>query len=328
MRKQKTAPIRIILTAVIALVCVIAAVAAGVLPAGAAETQYEKRTTYVADFENGIDQNDQYWDLLYNAYITGGKLAGTSISESGYYGIGFRKRTPGRGTIVISAEVTIPEAENNKNGFLEFGLRLGDYTDNKTERKGIRVCVEGGGKIGIISALGKVISCQQTKYTFTEGRRIYIEDNADTNIITVFVDDAGQKVRVAECTIQENMAFMEYPDEGLETVTVNYDHEIHREGYIALNTDGKGVYISSLSVTLPSFSTTPYAQAEETIIGSGAKADDGQTGPEDNKDKTEPGSSGGFNAMLIVYPVIALVLAAVITVLAVMLAKIKKNPQN
>ena len=328
MRKHKTARIRTVLAAVIAAVSIAAAGIALSLTAGAEATQqYEKRTTYVADLENGIDLSDSNWDLLYDARIADGKLSGTAQSESGYYGIGFRRRTTGRGTTVISADVKIPEAANNKNGFLEFGLRLGDYTDNKIEKKGIRVCVEGGGKIGIIASLGKVISCQKTEYTFTEGRRIYIEDNADTNVITVFVDDGGQKVRVAECTVLGKVATMEYADAGLEAVTVEYDHEIQRAGYIALNTDEKQLEISALSVTVPSFSPVPYAVSEETVVGGGTIADDGQGGQDDWSGQTgvnvkeDPGRFGDFNAMLIVYPVIALLLASVIVFSAVKLAK-------
>ena len=67
----------------------------------------------------------------------------------------------------------------------------------------------------------------------------------------------------------------------------------------------KQIKISALSVTVPSFSSAPYAGSEETVAGGGTTA---------------------FDAMLIVYPVIALALAAAIVLLALKLVNMVSRP--
>ena len=58
-------------------------------------------------------------------------------------------------------------------------------------------------------------------------------------------------------------------------------------------------------MTVPSFSSAPYAGSEETVAGGGTTA---------------------FDAMLIVYPVIALALAAAIVLLALKLVNMVSRP--
>ena len=290
--------------------------------------EYVKNTTYIAGLESGIEPDDRNWELLYDAVSKDGKISGSAASESGIYGVGFKHKTPGRGTSVISADITVPEAKNDKTGFVEIALRLNSMTDGRLDKKGFRICIEGGGKIGILYASANKKRSQQTKYTFTDGRKIYIEDNADENVITLFVDDAGQKVKVAECVIDGQRVTMFYADEGLEPVSTDFGFDIYRDGFVSITDDAQGMYISDLSVTVPSFSSVPYASAEEIVSGGNAPAGFVDTAIDIIEGDDDVGRPGGVNASLIVYPVLSVLLLALVIVCVVMLVKKPKEGES
>ena len=206
---------------------------------------------YIPDLNGGISDHDPDWELLHTAYAEGGKLTGSVMTESGLFGIGFKHKTSGRGTTVITADITVPVPEGNKSGFVEIALRLNDFTDNKTEKKGVRIGVDGSGQIGIAASSGRKFTSQKTRFTFAEGRKIYIEDNADTNVITVYVDDAGEKVKVADCVISGRNVTMYYAEGGLPSVMAGYSYDIYPDGYISITSGARYVSVSDISVKLP-----------------------------------------------------------------------------
>lgn len=278
---------------------------------GAAENGGD-RSEFVADFEAGISNDDPDWDLLYTAYSKEGKLTGFALSESGVYGIGFRHKTPGNGVAALAFKLSVPAPEDNKNAYVEIALRLNDYTDGKAEKKGFRICVDGAGQFGLIASSGKRFTAQQTKYTFAEGRMIYVEDDADANIVTVYVDDAGAKVKAAECVVNGQTVTMSFADGGPAPIKVDYGYEIYRDGYISITTGAKDMAVSELSVTLPGY----YAASDDD--------------PEATTDASanEPARNAGkkrVNAKLIIYGIAAAVLLAAVIVLGVMLGKTAKR---
>ena len=164
-----------------------------------ASGQYVKYVTYVPDLTQEPDGSDNNWDALFEVYVGGGEMYGFCSGESGVYGIGCRHKTPGRGTAAFSANVKIPA---DKKGCVMFAFRQADYTDVRQERKGIRICIDSLGRLGVMNPNGSLWVGADV-WDFTEGRTVYFEDDAELNVITVSVDDGGTKVKVAECVIGE-----------------------------------------------------------------------------------------------------------------------------
>lgn len=315
---------KIRIAGIIGLAVLIAAAAVSFLPAGAEGNaqQYEKITTYIADLESGIANDDNNWDLLFDAYISGGKITGNCGSESGFYGAGFRHKTSGRGIAAISANISIPEG---RKGFVQFGLRLDDYMCSGGEKKGLFICVNASGQLGLLNVSGKKVNAKDTGYSFTEGRQVYIEDNASDNVITVYFDNGGQKVKVAECVIAESTATLRFEDDSIAPVEVKYGQTIYRDGYVSVTSQAAGANISALSVSLPSYSSEPYAAAEETVVGGAkANANAGQGESAESSDDTAQKKSV-VNSDFILYLIISAVMLAVIVFVSIVLARTKKK---
>jgi hypothetical protein len=290
--------------------------------------EYVKHTTYVTDPEKGVRNGDRNWDLLFDAYSEGGSIGGYAATESGWFGVGFRRPSPGRGTVTVSFDLKMPEGKTAK--YVQVGLRLGDYTDTPAELKGFYVCVNSIGKLGLSSANGKKVEGQETGYPFTEGRKVYIEDNADLGEVTVYFEDQGNKVEAARCRIDGSTVTMEYADGSLSPVSVNYRHEIHKDGYISVLSSGLGTVLSELSVTLPSYSFTEFENDTETVVGSGADEAEGDAGNESgaSKNDTSDTRSGSRTGLLIGLGAAGAVLIATAAVAAVMLVKGKKKAEG
>ena len=300
-------------------------------PAASAEErkEYVKHTTYVTDPEKGVQNGDRNWDLLFDAYSEGGSIGGYAATESGWFGVGFRRPSPGRGTVTVSFDLKMPEGKTAK--YVQVGLRLGDYTDTPAELKGFYVCVNSIGKLGLSSANGKKVEGQETGYPFTEGRKVYIEDNADLGEVTVYFEDQGNKVEAARCRIDGSTVTMEYADGSLSPVSVDYRHEIHKDGYISVLSASLGSVLSGISVTLPSYSFTEFDNSEETVVGSGDRvADEGNTDENSGapKDNTANSRSGSRTGLLIGLGAAGAVLIAAAAAAAVMLVKGKKKAEG
>ncbi|MBO4327420.1 MAG: hypothetical protein J5950_09125 [Clostridia bacterium] len=260
--KNKVKTMLIALLTTLLLTCLFPAPAAGTN-----ETQeYERTTTYIADLESAAKGADANWDGLHEVYYDERGLYGLNISEAAIYGIGFRHKTPGRGKTVICANVTIPA---EKDGYVAFALRQADYTDIAEERKGLRICFDSAGRLGLIGDNGRSMLMGEAVCSFEEGRTVRIEDDEDANIITVSIDDGGRTVKAAECVIDEaaRTATMIFSDGAYGNIVAEYGYEICRYGYISITSRIRSVFFNDVSVTLPSFSSEPYGKTSGTVRG-------------------------------------------------------------
>ena len=256
---------RIIKSVILAISLMLAVIVA--LPAFAASDQnssgqYGKTITYKVDLEHGLFDKDPDWDLLHEVNVSDGAIYGFPTAACGEYGIGFKHRTPGAGKTVISASVKIPEGKSSAM----ISLRLTDYTDSRREPKGIRIWLGADGTIGLYDPGSRRLAVQNTGYTFSEGRKIYVEDDAGENVITVYVDDAGQKVKAAECVIRERKAEIRYENTELTPLTVEYGYEIYKDGYISLTSGVMKTYFSDISVTLTTCSAEVYHKTADSDV--------------------------------------------------------------
>jgi len=229
----------------------------------------ENGTTFIPDLEAGISGSDPDWDLLFDSYTFEGSITGTALTDAGVYGVGFKHKTPGYGVTSVSAKITVP----GEKKYVQLGLRLNDYTDMDTEKKGIRVCVGSDGQLGLLSANGKTVNSRDTGYSFASGRMLYLEDDADRNVITVFTEENGSKIKLAECAIEGRKATLKFADSRLEPVEVDYSHDIYADGYISITTSALNVSITALSISVPAFYPAPVSassSASDTSARSGS----------------------------------------------------------
>ena len=280
---------------------------------------YEKRITYVADIKGGIKETDANWDTINEVFYGGGELNGACLSEAGVYGIGFRHKTPGRGISTVGATVRF---DSVKPGYAMFALRTDDYTDILREEKGIFLCVNEEGSLGIADPVYRRVVTEETGYSFAEGREIYLEDDADANVITVSFGDGGRKVKIADCVIDGGgrSAVMRFEGEAAKELKVDFRHEIFRDGYVSVTSNVGKVYFSNVSVTLPSYSAVPPREPEETVFGGVNISGIRHSGSGSGSEKTD----GPGKAAVIV--IILGAAAALLTALTVFLAvKLKKT---
>ena len=295
--------------------------------------QYEKKITYVADLEHGLFDDDPNWDLLNEVNVSEGAFYGFPVSASGEYGIGFKHRTGGIGKTVIAACIKIPE---EKSGVI-ISLRLSDYTDSRKEPKGIRIWLGAGGETGLYDPVSRKLAAQNTGYSFSEGRKIYVEDDADANVITVYVDDAGQKVKTMECVIGERKAELRYEKAELTPLTLEYGYDVYKDGYISLTSGVMKTYFSDISVTLTAYSAEAYQETAETVIGkgdAGGNDEDKQNG----QNEGEVADSGAIAAKndlkraarrnVIIFSCIAAALLISAAVVAAALARTNKKEER
>ena len=283
----------------------------------AEKAEYVRYVTYVLDLEKGIGQDDGNWAELFEVYYTNGEMIGFGLSDSGVFGLGFRHKTPGKGKTAISARVRIPE---NKIGYVAFGLRLADYTDVRTERKGIMICVDVKGRLGVYDPGARTPVFRETGFSFAEGRKIYLEDDADANVITVSVDDGGNRILLAECVIDEagRSVTMDFPDGRTEPLTVHYWYDLYRDGYISMTTGIGNTGFSDVAVTLPCYSREPYEEPAMTVFGGENVSGIRHSGaPSEEK----PSVDYGALARMILSGVLGLALAALAAVAAIKLIK-------
>ncbi|MBQ4065034.1 MAG: hypothetical protein IJD10_02925, partial [Clostridia bacterium] len=248
--------------------------------------QYSKDITYIADLDAGIAKNDLNWDLLYDAYSDNGVIYGTATNESGIYGVGFRHATYGRGKSEISFKLTIPDYVTE---YVSVAMRLNSYHDLAVDQTGIRVYINSKGEIGLkFSGTSQDLTTRATGFSFAEGRNVYITDDAENNVITVYFDDNGTRVKVAEVAINRGTATLTPADTTLTAVTKNYGYNIYTDGYISITTDGADVLIGELMATVQTFSNKAFARAVDTIVGGGSTPEEDKEAEKDPSDSSTP----------------------------------------
>ncbi|MBO4327422.1 MAG: hypothetical protein J5950_09135 [Clostridia bacterium] len=274
------------------------------LAAGPEETEQSENTAmYAFDPADNVHQYERDWDLLYDAYINGGVINGYAVTESTTYGFGFRHAAAGSGTSSISFKIKMPEGKTAK--YVQIGIRLNDYTDVPSEQKGLFICVNSEGKLGIPAVKGSRIEGQLTGYSFVDGRKICVEDDADANAVTVYFEDGGEMVKIARLGIDGGRVTVNYENETLSPVTVDYGREIYKSGYISVYAMTVNTVFTDVSVTLPI--ETPVKTDEE---------------PQKQQSETPEKPS---RKSVVLWGIAALIPAAAIAISAILLIKDKKK---
>jgi len=157
------------------------------------------------------------------------------------------------------------------------------------DQTGIRVYINSKGEIGLkFSGTSQDLTTRATGFSFAEGRNVYITDDAENNVITVYFDDNGTRVKVAEVAINRGTATLTPADTTLTAVTKNYGYNIYTDGYISITTDGADVLIGELMATVQTFSNKAFARAVDTIVGGGSTPEEDKEAEKDPSDSSTP----------------------------------------
>ena len=249
---------------------------------------YSKVFTYIADLEKGIAADDKNWDLLFDARVEDGKIIGSPSDESGIYGAAFRRRTSGVGTSDFNFKLLIP---NYVDDYVSVALRLNDYYDIAADQTGLRIYINKDGRVGLkFAGTSETVTYVETGYSFTEGRNIYVSDNADTNTVTLYFDVNGTKTKIADFAINNGTVVMTPAADPANTITKFYGYNIYYDGFWSVTTSGYDVEISAIETVIPRFSKVAFDTDAETVIGGGdktEKSDNDNTGGGD-----KPGDGG------------------------------------
>ncbi len=65
-----------------------------------------------------------------------------------------------------------------------------------------------GSACGIADPVYRRVVTEETGYSFSEGIEIYLEDDADANVITVSFGDGGRKVKIAAALLTALTVFL------------------------------------------------------------------------------------------------------------------------
>ena len=243
---------------------------------------YSKVITYIADLKKGIAGDDKNWDLLFDARVEDGKIIGSPSDESGIYGAAFRRRTSGCGTSEFNFKLLIPSYVDD---YVAIALRLNDYFDIAADQTGLRIYINKDGRVGLkFAGSSETVTYVETGYNFTEGRNVYVSDNADTNVVTLYFDVNGTKTEIAQFAIQDGTVVMTPAADPANTITKFYGYNIYYDGFWSVTTSGYDVEIGTIEAVIPRFSKVAFDAEAETVIGGGDKTvvPDDNPGSEDN----------------------------------------------
>lgn len=168
--------------------------------------------------------------------------------------VNFNKKFADGTTAYYEFDVQVSRSRGSEWIALYFGLRLDSASSDATSQSGVWIAIQKN-RIGMRTG-----EWPETTYMkglpdgidFSEARRMYIEDNMDTDVITVFADDdSGNKIEIAAVKIEDGNINMYKPGADTPDISDKIADSINGSGYfnIWLHHMKDPAYISDIKIT-------------------------------------------------------------------------------
>ena len=177
-----------------------------------------------------------------------------TLKENTVSAVRFGEKFADGTTVNYEFNVQVTSAKESAWNALYFGLRLGGTSQDATSQSGIWLAIVKDG-IGMRKGDWPATTYLRTfpdGIDFSNERRMYIEDNMDTDIITVYADDdSGNKTEIAIVKIEDGMINMYAPGSDKPAVSDPIQSGIGETGYFSIWLHHmKGpAYISDLKIS-------------------------------------------------------------------------------
>ncbi len=219
---------------------------------------------YELDCDAAVSENDPEWFVNPTAKFIDGAL--TSDKGQHFYAAERKKITAESYTVAVDIKSYVNDAPF-VTGYI--GIRLPNFDDEyiATSGRGLWIAVRNS-NIGLLTGTWPTTEYMTIPYSFRDFRRLYIEDNTETDVVTLYVeDDAGTRVSVGRIVISDGNKAVLYNTDNQACVTATAAAELEDSGYVCFwgHLNG-GVFYDNLSVSWEEKRETPYVPSDPAAI--------------------------------------------------------------
>lgn len=231
-----------------------------------ADVRYDNVTVTTADSSHSIDfptdtvVKDDIWELN-SGQIIDGALTNTT---GGLYGLRFNKRVADTGKHQIEFDLQSATEDDSPWMTAYVGLRMKTYTSQASDTDGLWLAFKNN-KIGIRTDAWPQTGYIEVPFSFSQSRRVFLEDDKDSNIVSIHVaDDQGNKTFVGQVRIVGQTITL-YSADDLQNpkVTSQAGYTIENSGFIGWWVHNiPNVVFDNVSVTMKEYTKPPYVPAD------------------------------------------------------------------
>ena len=230
----------------------------------APETKPDEHYEYTQDFSEPISANDPDWTINEMADTSKGYLTATG-SQHPYVAIKHKAKADVV-TVTVDLKANRPGAIPNDSGYI--ALRLPKYDDQfaAVGQNGIWLTFQCS-RVGIINGWPN-ITLFESGFDFTKTRTVTVEDNQKENVISVYVDEGGDKTLVFRVAITDSKSVTVTDKDGAEKITTKFGYDIPENGYVAVwaHQDNGEVTFDNLAVNWDYKAPSVYIPTDSSIL--------------------------------------------------------------
>lgn len=197
--------------------------------AEAPEDEIVTEYKYATDFSSAVKGDDPDWFVNESVDFSNGYL--TALSGHSYFAF---KHKPSASLVKIGVDLCAnrPGVQANDAGYI--ALRLNAYDDQfaAVGQNGIWLTFQNG-KVGIIDTW-PTVRLFDSGFDFSVPRKVYVEDDQAQNIITVYVDEDGEKALAFTVAVTNYRDVTVSDRNGNVKINTTFSYDIPEKGHIAL----------------------------------------------------------------------------------------------
>ncbi|MBE6697171.1 MAG: hypothetical protein E7581_01480 [Ruminococcaceae bacterium] len=228
------------------------------------EEKPDEHYEYTQDFSNPISANDPDWTINEMADTSKGYLTATG-SQHPYVALKHKAKAEVV-TVTVDLKANRPGAIPNDSGYI--ALRLPKYDDQfaAVGQNGIWLTFQCS-RVGIINGWPN-ITLFESGFDFTKTRTVTVEDNQTDNIISVYVDEGGDKTLVFRVAITDSKNVTVSDKNGAEQINAKFGYDIPKNGYVAVwaHQDNGEVTFDNLAVNWDYKAPSVYIPTDSSIL--------------------------------------------------------------
>ena len=216
---------------------------------------------YENDFSEPVKDGNSDWFFNEAADVSGGVL--TSKGNTHFYVAGKHRIKADSAKITLDLQAKRPGSPAHDSGYI--GLRLPGYDDQfaAVGSKGIWLAFQNR-SVGVINTWPNV-TLFETEFDFSAPRRVYIEDDMESNEIAVYTDtEEGERVLVFRVIITDARQVTVVDAAGKTRMETTFSYDIDTVGYVAFwaHQNNGGVVYDNLSLEWDEKVRVPYTEAD------------------------------------------------------------------
>lgn len=179
------------------------------------------------DFSESIEEDFNWKTNGGGVYIKDGVFS-SNVKE--LYGLNYQQKLGATGVNKIEFDIQAKSDVVGEVMTMFVGLRM-DKTTNNATGQGLWISFKNN-TIGLRTGAFPTVTVMEIPYDFNDFRRVYIEDNVDEDVISIYTDnERGQKTLLAVIEIDGRTVKMYDAGEEL-VVTDTKDFDLPKNGYI------------------------------------------------------------------------------------------------